>query len=191
MKQQIKYFTISLFFTLLCNFSINAQSTIKAPEGYSPQVGNMVSMLEDLKSRVSSSVKNLSLEATDFLLDEEANRIGAMILHLAATEKYYQLFTFEGRQFNEKEEEEWLTALSLGEKAREKYKGNPISYYLAIWNEVRNETLAKLKEKDDEWFEAMTEGDVMNNHYAWYHVMEHQANQMGQIRLIIKRIDEK
>ena len=30
----------------------------------------------------------------------------------------------------------------------------------------------------------------MNNHWAWYHVMEHQANHMGQIRLIIKRMEE-
>lgn len=29
----------------------------------------------------------------------------------------------------------------------------------------------------------------MNNHWAWYHVMEHQANQMGQIQMITKRMD--
>ena len=29
----------------------------------------------------------------------------------------------------------------------------------------------------------------MSNHWAWFHVMEHQANHMGQLALITKRID--
>jgi hypothetical protein len=168
--------------------AIEAQNIIKAKKGYSPQIGSTVMMLEDLKSRVTSSVSSLSLEEVDFLLDEDANRIGAMILHLAATEKYYQLYTFENRGFNEDESKTWNTALSLGDKAREELKGQPISYYMNIWNDVRKETLRLLKEKDDKWFEANVKGSSMNNHWAWYHVMEHQANHMGQIRFISKRI---
>ena len=43
-----------------------------------------------------------------------------------------------------------------------------------------------LIEKDDEWF-AESNG-AMSNHWAWFHVMEHQANHMGQLALITKRI---
>jgi uncharacterized damage-inducible protein DinB len=166
-------------------FQTHAQ-TIKAPKGYSPQIGTTVAMLEDLKSRVTRSVQNLSQEQTDYLLDEEANRIGALIMHLAATEKYYQLYTFEGRGFNA-DEAEWETALNLGAKAREQFQGKPISYYLEIWDEVRRETLRLLKTKDDKWFAAKVGKTNMNYHWAWYHVMEHQANHMGQIRMIAKR----
>lgn len=80
-----------------------AQNTIEPKKGYTPQIGVIVSMLDDLKSRVTSSVENLNQNEVDFLLDDDANRIGAMILHLAATEKYYQLYTFENRGFNSEE----------------------------------------------------------------------------------------
>lgn len=186
MTPKIKILSLALILILTSNFSIEAQ-TIKAEKGYSKQIGNMVSMLEDLKSRVTRRVTNLSLEETDFLLDEEANRIGALIYHLAATEKYYQLYTFENRGFN-KDESKWALALSLGKNARESLKDKPIDFYLDIWNEVRKETLRLLKTKDDKWFEAKVNGSSMNNHWAWYHVMEHQANHMGQIALISSRL---
>ena len=64
----------------------------------------------------------------------------------------------------------------------------PITYYLGIWDEVREESLRLLKTKDDKWFAKNVKGSSMNNHWAWYHVMEHQANHMGQIRMILKRM---
>lgn len=172
-----------LFLILLSCTCVRAQR-IQAPKGYDQQVGNLVSMLEDLKSRVTRSVQNLSIEETDFLLDDKANRIGAMIYHLAATEKYYQRFTFEGQGFLP-EDEHWELALSLGAPAREKLQGKPIAYYLKLWDEVRAETLKLLKDKDDKWLNSRSKASRnMDNHWAWYHVMEHQANHMGQIRLI-------
>lgn len=178
--------------TLLAAFfafqSLSAQK-IKAPKGYDTQIGNIVSMLEDLKERVTRSVVNLSQDETDFLLDNNANRIGAMILHLAATEKYYQVYTFEGRGYNGEEAKFWNTPMDLGAPAREKLVGKPISYYLEIWDEVRKETLRLLKTKDDKWLNSNVPYSSMNNHWAWYHVMEHQGNHMGQIRLIAKRAE--
>jgi len=179
-----------LFLLLLCTCGpaqMRAQKIV-SEKGYSPQIGVVVSMLEDLKRRVTRSVANLSVAETDFLLDEEANRIGAMIYHLAATEKYYQRYTFEGRGF-QPEDADWEFAQNLGAPAREKLRGKPIRYYLDLWDEVRAETLRQLKSKDDKWFRENAGGSRrMNNHWAWYHVMEHQANHMGQIRLIIGRM---
>ncbi len=181
----MRYLLPLLLLTLHCT-SARAQK-IEVPKGYTPQVGAVVSMLEDLKSRVTRSVANLSVEETDFLLDEKANRIGAMIYHLAATERYYQRYTFEGTGFLP-EDAHWELALDLGAPAREKLAGKPIRFYLDLWDEVRAETLRQLKTKDDKWFSARAEGSrSMNNHWAWYHVMEHQANHMGQIRLILGR----
>ncbi|WP_117881741.1 DinB family protein [Aureibaculum luteum] len=186
MIYKLQLISISILFIIISSFTSQAQ-TIKAKKGYTQQIGNMVAMLEDLKSRVTRNVKNLSLEEIDFLLDADANRIGALIYHLAATEKYYQLYTFENRGFN-KEEEKWTTALSLGDNARGILKDKPISYYLDICDEVRKETLQLLKTKNDKWFESGVKNSNMNNHFAWYHVMEHQANHMGQIALISKRV---
>ena len=185
MLNKFKLFSLALSLIIFSNNSTEAQ-TIKPKKGFDTQIGNMVSMLDDLKSRVTRNVKNISQEETDFLLDDDANRIGALIYHLAATEKYYQLYTFENRGFN-KDETKWATALSLGDKARVALKDKPIDYYLNIWSEVRKETLRLLKTKDDNWFEANVKGSSMNNHWAWYHVMEHQGNHMGQIVFILKR----
>jgi len=188
MKNYVLIISLTTSFVLSNTVSMNAQE-ISPESGYTTQIGNIVSMLNDLKRRVISSVTNLDQKETDFLLDEDANRVGALILHLAATEKYYQIYTFENRGFNREEKLKWETALMLGDHARETIVDKPIEYYLEIWDEVRDKSLKLLKSKDDKWFNDKVKGSNMNNHWAWYHVMEHQANHMGQIRLIIKRIE--
>ena len=175
-----------LLATLIFSLNVNAQYKIEAPKGYTNDIGNMVSMLDNLKSRVERIVSNLNQKETDFLLDDNANRIGAIIYHLAATEAYYQAYTFENRGFNKEEREKWDVALNLGEVARRELKGKPISYYLDIYDEVREKTKELLKTKDDKWFSK--KNGNMSNHWAWFHVMEHQANHMGQLALITKRL---
>ena len=189
MKSSFRLVSTLVVLSLLNASPLRGQNIIKAPRGYAPQIGTLVAMLEDLRARVARSVVHLTPTETDFLLDEKANRIGALILHLAATEKYYQVYTFEDRGFNAAEEEKWETALNLGPAARKQIQGQSIGYYLEIWAEVRAETLALLKTKDDAWLAAKVKVGNMNNHWAWYHVMEHQANHMGQLRLIIKRME--
>lgn len=169
---------------LLC-FNAKGQYAIQPPEDYSHDIGNMIVMLDNLKSRVENLVKNLNQEQTDFLIDNKANRIGALIYHLAATEAYYQIYTFEKRQFNEEEKVQWELALSLGEEAQQKFQGKPIDYYLEIYNQVRAKTKELLKTKDDKWFSR--KNGAMTNHWAWFHVMEHQANHMGQLAFLTKR----
>ncbi|TXG34560.1 DinB family protein [Seonamhaeicola maritimus] len=179
---------LSVLVCFVLTLSIHAQREIKAEEGFTPNVGVLVSMLNDMKNRVEYTVKDLDVESTDFLLDENANSIGTLILHLAATEKFYQVYTFEGREFNDKEKEVWGTKMSMGDEARKQFKGKPISEYLDVFTKVREKTLEYLKEKDDDWLASTPEGYRMNNHWSWYHVMEHQSSHLGQILLIKKRI---
>jgi uncharacterized damage-inducible protein DinB len=148
-------------------------------------------MLNDISNRVERRVKDLSISETDFLLDENANSIGTLIMHLAATEKMYQVRTFENRVFNEEEEKEWSTAMSMGKEAQEKYNGKDIKEYLKVYKEVRQTTLEFLKDKDDAWLTTIYKEWNMNYHWAWYHVMEHQSSHLGQILLISKRIPKE
>jgi hypothetical protein len=166
----------------------DTSGTIGNVEGASPQIGAMISMLEDLKSRVERTVSELSQYELDHLHDEKANRIGALIMHLAAAEKYYQVFTFEGRGFNEEEKIIWDDALSLDKAGRDKYKGHDVQYYLDIYSEVRAKTIEELKKRDDTWFEEMQPSYGISNHYCWFHVMEHQSSHLGQILFLKKRI---
>lgn len=62
-------------------------------EGYTPMVGTMVSMLNWMRQTVLRSVEGLKTSDLDFLIDNKANTIGAMLMHLAATETYYGLHT--------------------------------------------------------------------------------------------------
>ncbi|AWI25244.1 DinB family protein [Flavobacterium pallidum] len=157
-------------------------------EGASPQIGAMISMLEDLKDRVENKVKNMSQYELDYLHDDKANRIGSLIMHLAAAEAYYQVLTFENRTFNEEEKKKWEVALDLDQGGRDEFKGHDVQYYLDIYNEVRAKTIAELKKHDDAWFEKTPNGTSMTNHYCWFHVMEHQSSHLGQILFLSKRI---
>ncbi|WP_296701612.1 DinB family protein [Algoriphagus sp.] len=187
--KNIQAFTTTTFAFLLISYHSFCQE-IKPPKGYSNDIGNMVAMLDDIKGRIHRITMNMNQDQVDFLLDENANRIGAMIMHLAATEAYYQVFTFENREFNDVEKEKWMTGLMLGDDAREEFKGKPIAYYFEIWDEVRNQTKELLKEKDDKWFASKAKGTQMNYYWAWFHVMEHQSNHMGQIALLRSRVPQ-
>lgn len=157
-------------------------------EGASPKIADMISMLEDLKDRVERTVKNMTPYEIDYLHDEEANRIGALVMHLAAAEKYYQVFTFENRGFNEEEKKKWNAALNLDQAGRDEFKGHNIQYYLDIYNEVRATTIAELKKRNDAWFAEVQKSYDWTNQYCWFHVMEHQSSHLGQILFLKKRI---
>jgi len=108
-------------------------------------------------------------------------------MHLVSTEAYYQIETLEGRQWTEEEEKRLGVAGGLNEATKKTLKGKPIQHYLALWDEVRQKTLAGLKTKDDSWFASELE-EGLSYHGIWYHVMEHEANHMGQIALVKNRL---
>lgn len=180
---------ITSLLVLLSVIVLHAQGELKAVEGYTPKIGEMVYMLEDLKHRITEEVKDLNQAEVDFMYDEQANSIGALVMHLVSTESYYQTATLYGRAWTEKEQERLGMAGELNPKVKSMLKGEPIAHYLDLWNEVRNKTLAVLKTKDDTWFASNIE-DGLNYHYIWYHVMEHSANHMGQILTIKNRLSE-
>lgn len=181
---------IFIFFISLSIFG-QARFTLEPKEGFSPEIGILVSMMEDLKNRITINAQHLIQEETDFLLDVKANRIGALIMHLAATEKYYQVKSFENRNFNKEERKIWQSALDLGKPAQKEFQNKPISYYLDIWNEVRAKSSRLLATKNDAWLKEMMGTTTMNNYWAWFHVMEHQANHMGQIAMIASRLPKR
>ncbi len=187
MKSLKKYIAIAV---LCFSFSLtNAQYEIKPMEGYTPQIGIMVDMLEDIKDRITEEVRDLDQEETDYLFDNKANSIGSIIMHMAATESYYQVETLEERTWTDEETEFWGIAGELGTESREKLKGKPIEYYLDLWDQVREKSLEGLKSRDDAWFASSIEEGI-NYHWVWFHVLEHSANHMGQIALIKNRVRE-
>ena len=178
---------VACFLLLISSLFLNAQGELRSVEGYSPQIGNMVFMLEDLKDRITQQVKDLDQTQTDFLYDEDANSIGSLVMHLVSTESYYQIATLEGRDWTKEELARLGVAGEINAKVKSILRDKPIQYYLDLWDEVREKTLEGLKTKDDTWFDSNIEEGI-NYHYVWYHVMEHSANHMGQIATIKNRL---
>jgi uncharacterized damage-inducible protein DinB len=162
--------------------------------GYSPQIGTLVSEMAWMREAVLRATKGMTQDQLDFLLDNKANRIGALLLHLAATEKLYQLNTFEKVGENELEKSpsfnDWVVPMELGDPARQTIKGHNLDYYLNLLHEGREKTLAEFRKRDDAWFLAADKTwpwGPTNNLCKWFHVCEHESHHAGQISLLKSR----
>ncbi len=163
-------------------------------KGFSPHVGSLASMMDWMRMVVVGSVKNLTVEQLDYLHDAKSNSIGAMLLHLAATETYYQLHTFGGKKWGSWDDnikKRWDIPMSLGDAGRKTIKGNNLDYYLNILKETRNKTIEEFKKRDDKWLLAVDKQwswGPTNNYCKWFHVCEHESNHNGQIKWIRSRL---
>jgi hypothetical protein len=162
-------------------------------EGFTPQIGTLLSMMTWMRSVVLWGVENMRKEDLDYLHDKNSNTIGAMLLHLAATERNYQISTFEwSMDFKGDGKINWDAAMSLGDKGRKAIKGNSIDYYVNILNETRAKTIEEFKKRDDNWLMKVDESGFQNmptnNYCKWFHVCEHESNHNGQIKWIRSRL---
>ena len=164
--------------------------------GYGVQLGNFISELTWMREAngVISATRNLTMADLDYLADPAGNTIGALMLHLAATETYYQLHTFEGKKWgswSDSVKQQWDAAMGLGDAGRKTIKGHDRDYYLNILRETRAKTLAEFSKRDDAWFIAVDKDwpwGPTNNYCKWFHVCEHEAHHTGQIAFLRKRL---
>lgn len=159
-------------------------------EGYTPQIGTLISMLDWISDSVIRVAKNFTVEHLDHLHDQDSNTIGSLMMHMAATEVIYQDLTFYGLNgFSKENKEKWEVAMELGADAREKIKGNKLEYYAEAINAVRAKTKEEMKKRDDAWLlSGETKEWNWNNYCKWFHVTEHFANHRGQITWYSKRL---
>jgi len=160
-------------------------------KGYSPLIGTLVSEMIWMRHAVLNSVKGMSQKDLDFLFDANSNTIGSLLMHLAATDRIYQLNTFEGNDLKvlpASFKDMWGVAMDLGEPARKTIKGHDLDYYLNLLSETREHTFAEFRKGDDDWFLTVDKAWGWNNHCKWFHVCEHESNHNGQIKFLKKRI---
>ncbi len=147
-------------------------------------------MMNYARHTTFSDVEGLGSAELDYLHDGRSNTIGALLLHIAAVETWYQAATFLGRDLDAGEMREWGAALDLGEPARREIRGHGLDYYRSRLERVREKTLAELAKRDDRWLGEQTpfwEGRPANNYFKWFHVFEDELNHRGQIRWLRKR----
>ena len=159
-------------------------------DGYTPHIGRLVSMVNYVRWTTLAEVEDLKIEHLDYLHDAESNSIGALLMHIAAVEAFYQEATFGFDSFKGRDSKELRIALDLGERSRRKIKGHSVDHYLRILEAVRSKTLEELASRDDRWLEEQTsfwERRRANNYFKWFHVFEDELNHRGQIRWLRRR----
>lgn len=173
---------------------LNDLNIVGPKEGFTPQVGTLVSMMNWMRFVILRPVEGMSVKDLDYLVDDKANSIGAMLYHLAATERFYQIHTFENHAWGDWDKgdaEEFGVAMSLGDKARASIKGNPLEFYMEKLDRVRATSLKELAKRDDDWLLAVDEAwpwGPTNNYCKWFHVVEHESNHNGQFKFIKSRL---
>jgi len=157
--------------------------------GYSPTIGRLVGMLMYARSTTLAAVDGLTIPQLDHLFDAESNSIGALLAHIAAVERSYQVLTFEDRLLTAQENNQLSAALKLGTEGRRALRDHPLDHYLGELSAVREQTLKALAQRDDAWLEAsVIQAPRINAHWAWFHVAEDEINHRGQIRWLRARL---
>ncbi|RPI19857.1 MAG: DUF664 domain-containing protein [Ignavibacteriae bacterium] len=160
-------------------------------EGYTTEISRLVSMMNYARQTTLWAIEGLTTQQLDFILDEKANTIGTLLMHITGTEFYFQKHSFEKRELTPEEDAEWHASTVMGKEGWDKYKGYSLEYYLNEMKTMRDKTLDKLKTVNDEWlYEEFPfwNNQPVNNYFLWFHVFEDEINHRGQINLIKKRI---
>lgn len=162
--------------------------------GYSPQVGVLVSQLNWMREVVLTRLHSMTRDDLDWLPSPDGNTIGALLLHLAATETYYQFNTFGGLPWpttSPETKKRFGPAMKLGDLGRSSIKGHELEFYVDTLREVRERTLFELQKRDDDWLMAIDASwawGATNNLCKWFHVCEHESHHLGQIDLHLKSL---
>ena len=164
--------------------------------GYTPYIGTVVSMLTWMEPAVLGPTLRLTQPDLDVLFDKNANTIGALLLHLAATEVLYQRLTFDNVSYDQLMADptwkaKWASAMDLGDDGRRDIKGHPLVFYTDTLREVREHSLAEFHKRDDAWLMTVDKDwpwGPTNTFCKWFHVCEHISHHAGQIDLLLKRL---
>ncbi|MFT7162434.1 MAG: hypothetical protein ACI9GZ_003625 [Bacteroidia bacterium] len=159
-------------------------------DGFTPQIGTLVSMLEYMRLVTLDSISNMSVDDLDYFVDPEANTIGGLISHIISTEKWCQIRTFDWKRsdiMNDRDKQ----AEDLGDDTRRSVKGNNFEFYQNEFEKVRKSTLNELANRNDDWLMEIDKnhhwGQPVNKYCEWFHVIEHECQHLGQISFIKKR----
>ena len=155
---------------------------------YTPNIGTLVEMLNYARLTTLQAVDGLERSELDTTFPDFPHSIALQLAHLAAAERAYQYISFRNIDPFEDVPEyaPYLGAMTYGEHGFVLPR-QALDKLLRELEEARQDTLAELKTRDDAWLtERLTLPGFtdMNQHWLWFHVMEEELVQRGQIRLL-------
>lgn len=160
---------------------------------YTPQIGALAEMMNYARLTTLQAVEGLSVEQLDAVPEGFGNSIGMLLAHIAAVDRAYQIWSFEGRDMGEGDEV-IQGGLSMGKNGTPPPTGQSLETLLAELEASRAATLEVFATKDDGWLASHLPAsgwDDMNQHWAWFHVMEDEISHRGQIRILRKHVAPK
>ena len=166
--------------------SLAGLSNFGTRDGYSPQIAILVSQLDWMRAVVLTRLHGLTRDDLDWLPRPDGNTIGALLLHLAATETDFQFHTFQGLPWpttSPETKKRFGPAIRLGDLGRKLIRNHDLPFYLDTLSEVRERTLSDLKNRDEEWLMSIDQSwfwGPTNNLCKWFHVCEHESHHLGQ-----------
>lgn len=150
-------------------------------DGFAPAIGSLVSQLEVTRHFLLRATRELTAAQLDAVPAGAVNPIGAVLRHLVAAERMFQVMTFEGRGFDDAEKARWWPDFTFADGARPRGEGIEVRHEALA--EVRAATLAGMRARDDAWLaRPMTFfGRPANVLYYWTHFLLDEARHTGQI----------
>ncbi|TSA85845.1 DUF664 domain-containing protein [Deinococcus detaillensis] len=160
---------------------------------YTPHIGALVEMLSYTRLTTLQAVEGLDKQDLDTTYDDFPHSIAMLLGHLAAVERAYQYISFENLDpfaGDVPAYDRYLGAMTFGEHglAVRRFQLKELLDELA---DVRAETLRELGKRDDAWLSqrlSLPEMTDMNHHWVWFHVLEEELSDRGQIRLLRQAI---
>ncbi|HEX8618290.1 MAG TPA: DinB family protein [Thermoanaerobaculia bacterium] len=151
--------------------------------------GALLDMLAYAREQTLKAVEGLSVEQLAHRYDEKSNSIGALLWHIAAVETWYQVNSFDEREWSAEDAQQWDAALDMGDAAIA-HGGYSLHDYVEMLAQIRARTERELRTRDSDWLLRVAPlGSVdANNYWKWFHVCEDEINHRGQIRWLRKRL---
>jgi hypothetical protein len=157
-------------------------------DGFTPAVGSLASQLTVTRHYLLRASRDLDVARLDAVPPAAVNPIGAILRHLTAAERMFQVMTFAGRGFDDAERARWWPAFTFADALTP--RGEGIDDLHAALAEGRAATLEGLRQRDDAWLgRPMTFfGRPANVLYYWTHYLLDEARHTGQIILLRKHL---
>ncbi|GAA4007231.1 DinB family protein [Deinococcus rubellus] len=156
---------------------------------YSPHIGVLVEMLTYARLTTLQAVEGMDRAELNTTYPDFPHSVALQLAHRTAAERAYQYISFQGTDpFAEDVPDyaPYLGAMTYGEHGPVLPRQS-LEKLLRELEEVRRGTLAELARRDDAWLaERLTLPGFtdMNHHWIWFHVMEEELSDRGQIRLL-------
>lgn len=149
-------------------------------EGFAPAVGSLVSQLEVTRHYLLRATRDLVAADLDAVPSGGVNPIGAVLRHLVAAERMFQVMTFEGRGFDDAEKARWWDDFLFRDATRP--RGIDVMVLHEALAAARADTVAGMAARDDAWLAQPTTffGRPANVLYYWTHFLLDEARHTGQ-----------